>query len=47
MMAMGESRELLLILYDPFVIYCVIQSDYPNKDLTTRDGVIDTVNYEL
>ena len=36
-----------LCMYDPFVISCVIQSDYKNKDLTTRDGVIDTVNYEL
>jgi hypothetical protein len=36
-----------LCMYDPFVIYCVIQSDYPNKDLTTRKGVIDTVNYEF
>jgi hypothetical protein len=36
-----------LCMSDPFVISCVIQSDYPNKDLTTRDGVIDTVNYEL
>jgi hypothetical protein len=36
-----------LCMSDPFVISCVIQSDYKNKDLTTRDGVIDTVNYEL
>ncbi len=36
-----------LCMYDPFVISCVIQSEYQNKDLTTRKGVIDTVNYEF
>jgi hypothetical protein len=36
-----------LCMSDPFVIYCVIQSDYENKNLTTRKGVIDTVNYEF
>ena len=32
---------------DPFFISCVIQSDYENKDLTTQNGVINTVNYEI
>jgi hypothetical protein len=36
-----------LCMSDPFVISCVIQSEYKNKDLTTRKGVIDTVNYEF
>ncbi|MFO7883727.1 MAG: hypothetical protein R6U68_02805 [Desulfobacteraceae bacterium] len=32
---------------DPFFISCVIQSDYENKDLTTQEGVVNTVNYEI
>ncbi|MDM8522931.1 hypothetical protein QUF80_06115 [Desulfococcaceae bacterium HSG8] len=32
---------------DPFFISCVIQSDFEEKDLTTREGVVDTVNYEI
>jgi len=32
---------------DPFFISCVIQSEYEDKDLTTLDGVVDTVNYEI
>jgi hypothetical protein len=36
-----------LCLSDPFFISCVIESDYQNKDLTTEEGVIDTVNYEI
>jgi hypothetical protein len=30
-----------------FFIYCVIQSQYREKDLTTQEGVINTVNYEI
>jgi len=36
-----------LCLSDPFFISCVIESDSQNKDLTTSEGVIDTVNYEI
>ncbi len=36
-----------LCLSDPFFISCVIQSDYEDKQLTTFDGVINTVNYEI
>jgi hypothetical protein len=36
-----------LCLSDPFFISCVIQSDYEEKDLTTSDGVINTVHYEI
>lgn len=36
-----------LCLSDPFFISCVIQSNYENKDLTTEQGVIETVHYEL
>lgn len=32
---------------DPFFISCVIQSDYEEKDLTTADGVVNTINYEV
>ncbi len=32
---------------DPFFIACVIQSDYEDKDLTTKDGVVNTINYEV
>jgi len=32
---------------DPFFISCVIQSDYEHKDLTTQEGVVNTVNYEI
>jgi hypothetical protein len=32
---------------DPFFISCVIQSEFPDRDLTTTKGVIDTVNYEI
>ncbi len=32
---------------DPFFISCVIQSDYENKDLTTQEGVVNTVNFEI
>jgi hypothetical protein len=36
-----------LCMADPFFISCVIQSEYDDKDLTTADGVVDTVNYEI
>ncbi|MCP4696416.1 MAG: hypothetical protein GY862_06170, partial [Gammaproteobacteria bacterium] len=36
-----------LCMADPFFISCVFQNDYKGKDLTTRDGVIDAVNYEV
>lgn len=32
---------------DPFFISCVIQSNCPQRDLTTTEGVIETVNYEV
>jgi predicted transport protein len=32
---------------DPFFISCVIISDYEDKDLTTPEGVMGTVNYEI
>jgi len=32
---------------DPFFISCVIQNESPNKDLTTPDGVVEVVNYEI
>jgi hypothetical protein len=36
-----------LCMADPFFISCVILSDYEEKDLTTSEGVINTVNYEI
>ncbi|MEN8216019.1 MAG: hypothetical protein ABFS56_06520 [Pseudomonadota bacterium] len=36
-----------LCLSDPFFISCIIQSEYPDKDLTNPDGVVDAVNYEI
>ncbi len=36
-----------LCMADPFFIYCVIQSEYEEKELTTQDGVVATVNYEI
>ncbi|MEZ4736510.1 MAG: hypothetical protein R3E79_56205 [Caldilineaceae bacterium] len=32
---------------DPFFISCVILSEFGGKDLTTTEGVIDTVNFEI
>lgn len=32
---------------DPFFISCVIQSHYPKRDLTTEEGVKNTVHYEI
>lgn len=45
----NETAEQIntLCMSDPFFISCVIQSEYEGKDLTTADGVIDTVNYEI
>lgn len=36
-----------LCLSDPFFISCVMQSNYEDRDLTTTEGVINTVNYEI
>ncbi|MCE7983143.1 MAG: hypothetical protein DYG89_18360 [Caldilinea sp. CFX5] len=36
-----------LCMADPFFISCVIQSEFPERDLTTTEGVIETVNYEI
>ncbi|MEZ4863448.1 MAG: hypothetical protein R3C14_19170 [Caldilineaceae bacterium] len=36
-----------LCMADPFFISCVIQSHYPGRDLTTQEGVVETVNYEV
>jgi len=36
-----------LCMADPFFISCVILSDCEDKDLTTSEGVINTVNYEI
>ncbi|MEM7537998.1 MAG: hypothetical protein AAF639_37855, partial [Chloroflexota bacterium] len=36
-----------LCMADPFLISCVISSEFEDKDLTKKDGVIKAVNYEL
>lgn len=36
-----------LCMSDPFFIYCVLDSAREGKDLTTEQGVIDTVHYEI
>jgi len=36
-----------LCLSDPFFISCVIQSGFEGKDLTTPQGVVDTVHHEI
>jgi hypothetical protein len=36
-----------LCMSDPFFISCVIQSKYADRDLTTEEGVVNTVNYEI
>ncbi len=36
-----------LCMSDPFFISCVIQSNYLDRDLTTSEGVINVVNYEI
>jgi len=45
----NESALLInrLCYSDAFFISCIIRSSYEEKDLTTRAGVINTVNYEL
>ena len=45
----NETAVLIgeLCMSDPFFISCVIQSNYGKKDLTTAEGVVDTVNYEI
>jgi len=32
---------------DPFFISCVIQSDFPDRDLTEKDGVVAVVDHEV
>ncbi|SLM31338.1 conserved hypothetical protein [Desulfamplus magnetovallimortis] len=32
---------------DPFFISCVMESEFEGKDLTTRQGVVNTVNFEI
>ncbi len=36
-----------LCMADPFFISCVIQSEFAGKDLTSEDGVVDTVHHEI
>ena len=36
-----------LCMSDPFFISCVVQSTFEGRDLTTADGVIRTVEYEI
>ncbi len=36
-----------LCMSDPFFISCVIQSEFDDRELTTTDGVINTVHYEI
>ena len=36
-----------LCMADPFFIYSVICSEYEDKDLTTTEGVVNTLNYEI
>ncbi len=36
-----------LCMSDPFFISCVIQSEFEDKDLTTEQGVVNTVHYEI
>ncbi len=45
----NETAVLLnqLCMSDPFFISCVVQSYFEEKDLTTIEGVINTVNYEI
>ncbi|MEZ4736307.1 MAG: hypothetical protein R3E79_55180 [Caldilineaceae bacterium] len=32
---------------DPFFIACVMHSNYPQRNLTTTQGVAETVNHEV
>ncbi len=45
----NETAEQIncLCMSDPFFISCVIQSEYEEKDLSTQEGVVSTVNYEI
>lgn len=45
----NESAVMInqLCMSDPFFISCVIGSDFEKKDLTTKQGVLDTVHYEI
>ncbi len=36
-----------LCFSDPFFISCVVKSRFPGRDLTTRQGVIDAVDFEV
>jgi hypothetical protein len=36
-----------LCMSDPYFISCVIKTDYENPDLTTEEGVVNAVNYEI
>jgi len=36
-----------LCMSDPFFISCVMQSNYEERNLTTEEGVVNTVNYEI
>ncbi|MCP4694611.1 MAG: hypothetical protein GY859_41670, partial [Desulfobacterales bacterium] len=36
-----------LCMSDPFFIANVVQNEYEDRDLTTEEGVVDTVNYEI
>jgi len=45
----NETAVLIgeLCMSDPFFISCVMQSSYERRDLTTAEGVADTVNHEI
>ena len=45
----NETAVLIgeLCMSDPFFISCVMQSSYAGRDLTTAEGVADTVNHEI
>ncbi|QTA85224.1 hypothetical protein [Desulfonema magnum] len=45
----NESAEQInqLCMSDPFFISCVIQSEFEGKDLTTEEGVVNTVHHEI
>ncbi|MCP4353690.1 MAG: hypothetical protein GY795_50225 [Desulfobacterales bacterium] len=45
----NKSAEQInrLCMSDPFFISCVVMSDFEGKDLTTREGVAEAVNYEI
>ncbi len=45
----NETAEQInqLCMHDPFFISCVIKSEYPGKDLSDAEGVVNAVNYEI